>query len=222
MRRPLLIAIALAALAISSDTALAAIIQTVPPGSAASSATARFWISSDYLDAGTAQPFAADPFMFEAYVPDQVTYHHPAGSLSPDTFSLTVSGDYTNNGVTTAFSNQNLIFANGAVSDAAFTASSFLTKGDSFSLQAHLDGLLFTSVDAGNGEQIATFNPGSYQIDPNSTSYAYYNGDPQFVGGEATVTAVAVPEPASAALLLTGLLALPLVLNRKHPPKRHA
>jgi hypothetical protein len=76
--------------------------------------------------------------------------------------------------------------------------------------------LLFTSASAGNGYQTATFNPGNYQIDVNQNSYADYNGDPVFSGGAgAFVIPTAVPEPGSAALLLTGILGLALTLSRK-------
>jgi hypothetical protein len=63
---------------------------------------------------------------------------------------------------------------------------------------------------------MATFNPGNYAVDPNSNSYANYNGDPPFAGGGASLT-TAVPEPGSLALLLTGVLGLALTLNRKRP-----
>ncbi len=202
-------------LTLSSGGAWASFIQPVPIGVAASSTTALFRISSDYVGSTGSQPFAVEPFTFQAYVPDQVTYYHPFSGF-PDTFSLTVSGDYINNGVTTAFTGQNLIFVNGTVSSATFTASNFLTAGDHFDINAFLDGLLFTSADAGTGYQTATFSPGSYQVDPNTNSYADYNGDPSFTGGAgASVIPTAVPEPGSAALLLTGVLGLALTLNRK-------
>ena len=215
MRSIYLALASLSLFALSSACASAAFIQPVPSGIAASSATALFRISSDYLGSTGTQPFAAEPFTLQAYVPDQVTYYHPF-SRFPDTFSLTVSGSYTNDGVTTAFSGQNLIFVNGAISEATFTAQNFLTAGDSFDIHAFLDGSLFTSASAGTGYQTATFNPGSYQIDAGQNSYADYNGDPRFSGGAgASLIPTAVPEPGSAPLLLTGILGLALTLSRK-------
>lgn len=211
------IGLAAAATVLFMQGAAASITKPIPPAAATSPAVDLFQLSAYYDSQTGSQPFAAAPFELEAYVPAQVTYYDPAGtSAFPGSFALTVSGDYINDGVTTPFSNQTLIFV-GAPARADFLASDFLKADDRLNIDAFIQGTLFSATPAaGNGYQTATLTPGSFTISTNKSSSASYNADPGIIGGSGSI--VPVPEPGSAALLLTGSLGLAFLLGRSRRP----
>jgi hypothetical protein len=188
-----------------SQPALA--IVAIPIGSPFGSATDLLTVTGTYtppLPTPLTPPFAASAFTLSMIIPAQVTVS--AGGPVLSEFYLPVSGSYTNNGQTEAFSNAFAFF--GATNTGLPTfannftliISGLLQPSDSYILSFQADQALFSPTMFTTGVP-ETITAGSLNISDASANYAT---DPAFTGTVDIVPLTAVPEPAAWAAMLVG------------------
>jgi len=188
----------------------------IPEGTAVGTQTDQFQLNAKYISATGAQPFAAAPFSLEFTLPSEVQFR----SLGYNDFAVTVSGSYTDNKVTTLFTAaQVLLLSNDGFS---FNVSNFL--GGSFSLGVEftqpLYQLSYTNVGGSGGVVTdASFNTGTFLLNPTYDNAATFYSDPQITGGSGSLEPTSVPEPSSVGLLLAPLGLLAFLRHRRPTAK---
>ena len=193
--------------------ALVSIPTGTPDGAATDLLTVNGTYATPLVDPGT-QPFATPIFTLSLIIPAQIQVSAAGPVLSE--FGIPVSGSYTNNGQTEAFTNQ-LAFVGATNTGLAtypnnfsLTVRDLLVAGDSFDLQFQADGPLFSPTIFVFG-QPETLAAGNYAVTTGSAGYTApaIAADPGFTGAVSiTARAVSAPEPISLDLFLTGLAGL--------------
>ena len=208
-------------LVLGARPAHALVLIQIPDGTPTTTATDTLSLSDSYatpLPSPTAQPFAGSDFSLTFNVPTQYSFTLPSKSVG--FISAPVSGSYTDNGLTTAFSGAFAWFqAGGTPEGLNLQIDNFLTPGGTFTLQIDtaqpLVSQVVTVAPGSSPTVIATLTTGSFAITGGYGDYVPPGAlDPQGsfnLGGTGQIGPAAVPEPASLPLLLTatlGLLAL--------------
>ena len=165
--------------------------------------------------AGTAPdtPYAGADFTLDLILPSEVAVTpDPAGA-----FIIDASGSYTDDGVTTTFSDQmELVSINSDYVE--FDAENFLIAGDFFSSLMYLTSSILEQPE-GDDTDIISIVPGTYSesTNPEDLSSASYNptGDPPIIDGGVTITPAAVPEPSSLVLFAAALAGLAAIGRRR-------
>jgi hypothetical protein len=194
----------------------------IPEGTAVGTQTDQFQLNSQYTAPTGSQPFAAAPFSLAFTVPSEVQF----SNLGSGDFGVMVSGSYTNNGMTTAFTKQQVFFF--PYDGFSFVAQNFL--GGTFSLGATftqpLYQISYTNVGGPGGVVAdASFNTGTFFLNSKYYNGASFYGDPQFTGGSGSLEPTSlpeptsVPEPSSVVLLLAPLGLLAFLRHRRAAAK---